>query len=126
MIRCVTISEFGPDGLAYAIYDAPGAMCVVTVPGLTVERPEAKIDKPAVFVIAGNRKEFLRFIKLKGLLEWRDAFDVCDKMDLLGLVNTKIVFAGNYIKRGDYRELSNLVWKTFPHANISFDDCYLS
>jgi hypothetical protein len=108
MIRQVTITEFGPDGLCFSILEAPGSMCVMTVPGLTPEpKPEPSFvrRKSPRLVVAGNFSEYDLWREKWGFEDGSDSLYYSPGCSYLGFPDLRLIFTGSHMSRRDLPEI---------------------
>jgi hypothetical protein len=105
MIRQVSIKEFGPEGIVYARLEAPGSICVMTVPGLTPIPPKTPVPEAPLVVVAGNHAEYLEFLEKRGIRDGRDANFFHPGMRLRGMLRPHVILTGRYFNRQDLRAI---------------------
>ena len=130
MIREVTIKEFGPEGLLWAYLEAPGSMCVMTVPGLNCPPDPLELwlsggspahrRKRRTYVIAKNPHQFHAYCEARGLKRGRDASYVVRDESLQGLREADFILTGTYYDRYDWPKLEAAIGY-IPDATVRID-----
>jgi hypothetical protein len=117
MIRHWMIPQFGPIGVSSCTLDAPGSMCVATIPGMTREpEPEPAEDVPT-FIVAGSYQQYRGYLdSIPGKLRFptdpdrRRAKYVLNSDWLLGVAKARFIITGQYWRHPDWDEILRAIF----------------